>query len=394
MVSPHALLVAVVQRLLASTPPNVVLPPIIGGDASLNLFAALVGPSSAGKDRALDVAAHALRVDGGTLYVDALIGTGEGLIDTFAHWDQKNRRTVWDNDAALLRVSEVDTWAAVADRRGATLQGVLRSGFMGQRLGFGYRSSMHALPAHSYRLCLVVGVQPGHSEVLLGPEAITGGTAGRFLWVPSQSTDLLRYTTEPPEYLAVRLPYFPDDRVEVPVCSAAEEAVRELAFQITTGEKEVDPIDGYGLLIREKVAFGLSLLDGRAEVGEEDWRLAGHVLAMSKATRDHTRRVLHEKLQERATTRAVIESRAEGAARRQDRVWVNCERRVSELLRRARVMPQTGWDDWLPISEFTKNLSGAQRGVLEDVLEDMLDRSLIETKNTGPTNFVMYRLLT
>jgi len=397
MVSPHALLVAVIQRLLASTPPNVVLPPIIGGDASLNLFAALVGPSSAGKDRALDVAAGALQIEGGTLYADALIGTGEGLVDTFAHWDQKNRRTVIDNDAALIRVSEVDTWAAVADRRGATLQGVLRSGFMGQTLGFGYRSSRTTLPPHSYRLCLVVGVQPGHAEVLLGPEAITGGTAGRFLWVSSQSTELSRYWSEPPERLAVRLPDFPDARVEVAVCATAEEAVRELAYQITTGTEEVDPIDGYSLLIREKLAFGLSLLDGRAEVGEEDWRLAGHVLALSKATRDHTLRILAEKMQERATTRVVIENRAEDAARRRGRVWVNCEKRVTEILRAARVEPDSSWGDWRPYSEFSKNLSGAQRAVLDDVLEDMLERAALESKNASPTastNFVLYRLLT
>jgi len=70
---------------------------------------------------------------------------------------------------------------------------------------------------------------------------------------------------------------------------------------------------------------------------------------------------------------------------------------VTEILRAARVEPDSSWGDWRPYSEFSKNLSGAQRAVLDDVLEDMLERAALESKNASPTastNFVLYRLLT
>jgi hypothetical protein len=63
--SPHALLVAICQRVLASVPPYVVLPPIIRSDASLNLFSAFSGTTATGKDGALDVAGEVLQVTNG-----------------------------------------------------------------------------------------------------------------------------------------------------------------------------------------------------------------------------------------------------------------------------------------------------------------------------------------
>ena len=66
MVSPHALLVAVLQRVLVSVPPFVVLPPIAADDASLNLFAGVTAPTAGGKDRALDVARRMVRVATGS----------------------------------------------------------------------------------------------------------------------------------------------------------------------------------------------------------------------------------------------------------------------------------------------------------------------------------------
>jgi hypothetical protein len=60
---------------------------------------------------------------------------------------------------------------------------------MGQQLGSGYRGDPSTLPPHTYRLCLAVGVQPDHAKSLLSQEAISGGTAGRFLWTPALTLD-------------------------------------------------------------------------------------------------------------------------------------------------------------------------------------------------------------
>ena len=103
-------------------------------------------------------------------------------MDLFAEWDAKNKRTVMIRQAVLLRASEVDALESLGKRVGSTLMVMLRLAYMGQVLGFTYRSNAATLEPHTYRLCLTVGVQPEHAKPLLGPEALSGGTAGRFLW--------------------------------------------------------------------------------------------------------------------------------------------------------------------------------------------------------------------
>ena len=46
-----------------------------------------------------------------------------------------------------------------------------------------------------------------------------------------------------------------------------------------------DALDGHALLCRLKVAAVLGILEGRGEVNEEDWSLAGVIAAKSERTR-------------------------------------------------------------------------------------------------------------
>jgi hypothetical protein len=48
--SPYATLGCVLRRVIGCVEPDVVLPPTVGGQVSLNLFTVPVGPSGAGKD--------------------------------------------------------------------------------------------------------------------------------------------------------------------------------------------------------------------------------------------------------------------------------------------------------------------------------------------------------
>jgi hypothetical protein len=114
LASPHALLISVLQRVLVTIPPNVVLPDIIGSIASLNLFAAITAATAGGKDRALDVARGAVVVENGMPYRECYPGSGEALVDLFAHSvGQKYKQTVVDHDCVLLRASEVDALTAL-----------------------------------------------------------------------------------------------------------------------------------------------------------------------------------------------------------------------------------------------------------------------------------------
>ncbi len=184
MVSPWALLGVSVVRALAVVPPHVVLPPIVGTHASLNFFVGLVGRSGAGKGAAEGAGHDALDVGPVEVFTAS---SGEGLAHLYAHREKKE--VVRDRDAVLLTVPEVDTLVALKSRQGSTLLPALRSAWSGERLGFSYADPDKALPIerHSYRLGLVLGVQPGRAAPLL--DDADGGTPQRFLWMPTTDRD-------------------------------------------------------------------------------------------------------------------------------------------------------------------------------------------------------------
>jgi hypothetical protein len=67
------------------------------------------------------------------------------------------------------------------------------------------------------------------------------------------------------------LEYLPQGRprpVVIEVCQEAEDAVRTGALQRLRGLG--DPMEGYDLLMQEKIGFALAVLDGRREVALED----------------------------------------------------------------------------------------------------------------------------
>jgi hypothetical protein len=83
MASPWAVLGVCLLRQLAVIPPHVVLPPTIGGRASLNSIVALVGPSGAGKGAAEAAAEEALEYLERSVY-QVPIGSGAGITHQYA----------------------------------------------------------------------------------------------------------------------------------------------------------------------------------------------------------------------------------------------------------------------------------------------------------------------
>jgi hypothetical protein len=180
-VSPWAVLGVELVRASTSTQPTLALPPLIAGYASLNLFVALVGISGSGKGGAERVASDAITMP---IIERATLGSGEGI----AHSYRKRKRdgTIEElRSQMLFSVPEVDTLAAVAGRQGATLLPELRRAWSGESLGFAYADATRRLPMieHSYRLGLILGVQPARARTLL--DDIDGGTPQRFVWLPA-----------------------------------------------------------------------------------------------------------------------------------------------------------------------------------------------------------------
>ncbi|WP_308213366.1 bifunctional DNA primase/polymerase [Mycobacteroides abscessus] len=356
-VAPWAVLGYALARAVCAIPPHVVLPALVGSEASLNLFVALVGPSGAGKGGASGAAKSWLRTDPET--VIATLGSGEGMAKVYAYkqkppagsgggWTQ-----VGLESAVLFDAPEVDNLAALSARNSSTLLPQLRSAYSGEELGFSYADPAKSvrLCAYRYRLCLTVGVQPGRGSGLL--DDADGGTPQRFVWLPTTDPDIPDEAPEAPA--AYELPIWPTNAgaskitlggtgalglLDVPakpgdlrtltIPTVARTAIDEHRCKMLRGDAGTDPLDGHRLLCRLKVAAALMWLDRRTdEVSEQDWELAGTVMAVSDATRHNVVAALADKAQasNRArgradTVRAVAaeEARADMDAERIERI--------------------------------------------------------------------------
>jgi hypothetical protein len=302
-VAPYAVLACVVRRAISSTEPNVKLPPIIGGTVSTNLFTVSAGRSGQGKDAADSAGFAAVHFPdniGDDRDADRPnIGSGEGLARLF-----KGRKDEPALTRAHLIVPEVATLAALAGRQGATLPGELLKAYMGQALGFNnaQKDTTTAIDAHSYRLCLGVGVQPENADFFLSREK--DGFPQRFLWVPTVDPHAPEDRPAPIEPATVLIPDFATDEYLIDVPPEVIAEILAHRHQVLTGSEDVDPLDGHLMLTRLKVAFGLALLEGRKDITEGDWKIGGDLLDVSRRVRDDMRLVIDDRRRRENTAKA------------------------------------------------------------------------------------------
>jgi hypothetical protein len=131
-------------------------------------------------------------------------GSGEGLARIF-----KGRKDEPPEPRAHLQVNDVATLEALAGRQGHTLVGQLLGAYMGQPLGFNNNSkdTSTPVPAHTYRLCLSIGVQPDNAGFFLSREK--DGLPQRFLWLPTTDRYAPEIRPQPAAPLHIQLPLFP-----------------------------------------------------------------------------------------------------------------------------------------------------------------------------------------
>ncbi|MFE3441658.1 hypothetical protein ACFXNW_01345 [Nocardia sp. NPDC059180] len=365
---PWAVLGVVLARTVAATEPNVLLPPIIGSAKSTNLFVALVGPSGGGKGAAEGAAADAIEYVGGeakSIGIDEFpVGSGEGIARTFQPGsvdDKTDRRT-----RAMFTAAEVDTLAAIGSRQGSTLMAELRKVFMGEQVGFANanKHTRTAIPAHSYRACLTIGVQPLKAGPLL--DDADGGTPQRFLWLPVGDPDAPEQRPAEPKPLHVKVRSWAA-RVELAVPDVARAAMDSHRLAVLRGE-DVDPLDGHRMLTGLKVAAALAILDGREFITEDDWQLAGTVIRVSDRTRAGVQRVLTERARAANHARAVAKADEAGiiADRAEDRERERIRGAILRCLERRGTVSR-------------KDL----RNTLKSSLRDRFDAELVDLLDAG-----------
>jgi hypothetical protein len=87
---------------------------------------------------------------------------GEGIGHLFWARDKDAQDIKRYTPAVILSAAEIDTLSALKARQASTLFPELRKAWMGEPLGFAYvaKEKRLAVPRHSYRLSLIVGIQP------------------------------------------------------------------------------------------------------------------------------------------------------------------------------------------------------------------------------------------
>lgn len=279
--APWAVFGAVLLRVSASTGPEVQLPGIIGGRASLNLLAAFVSPSGGGKGISDKVAREVWPAP----IIERPIGSGEGIAATFMPPKKEGQEAI---TRAIFSVPEIDTLAGIAGRQGSILLAQLKSMAMGELLGQSNASdaTTRIVQAHSYRCCLSVGAQPGHCGVIFSDTS--GGTPQRFLWFPTTDPDMPAAPAADPGPLNTALPPWARLSTEPVEIEYGPEEIAQtvIAAHIARQRGDSEALDGHALLTRCKVAAVIAIMHHRMVVSELDWQLSETVMAVSDRTRD------------------------------------------------------------------------------------------------------------
>lgn len=394
-VAPWSMFGVVLARVAAVIPPSVVLPPLVGDYGSLNLFVAIAAKS--GKGKGTSEAAGSAAIDTEPEVHKATPGSGEGINKEYAF--KKGRDQTDLRNSVLFSVAEIDSLAALKTRSASTLMPELRKAWMGEQLGFSYAADEKKIPIreHRYRMTMVVGVQPGRSRTLL--EDSDGGTPQRFLWFPTTDPDRPRFRPEDPGRLA--LPRWPGgvlqtepegtsvERVDadagasrvkfsigtldlalkpdprefqvLDVPQSAVEAIERAQDANLDGDDGND-LDSHANLMQLKVAATMMWLNGRHDkVSEEDWSLAGVVMAVSTKTRAQVVKTLGVQASEQNLHRA----RAEGerAVAVTNTVAEAAIGRVAENIRK-----RLRLDNGQPFGTLRKGLARRDRAHLEDAV--------------------------
>lgn len=377
--NPYATLGAVLRRVITLVPPSVQLPPIIGHNASVNLFTASVGKSGQGKDIANGVGAAAisfLNRDGTALDDPPSpgIGSGEGLARYFrGHGSSEESAQV----AANVEVNEVGTMAALAERKGGTLVGELLKAFTGQALGFSnaQRATTTHIAAHTYRLCMGISAQPENAGFFLDREK--DGLPQRFLWLPIVNPYARPPGGEPPEEILpakVVVPAFPTLIPDTPFLVGVPESVRSeiehFRYLVEIGSDEVNPLDSHLMLLRLKVALGLTVLDERRDINQEDWRIAGQLIEISNRVRAEMHQVVRDGKRRANTARAYASADRQTiidnclSEQRQQRVAGAIQRKLQRVGLATR-------------RQLAKSCTLAIRGEFDPVFDELLDSGVI-----------------
>jgi hypothetical protein len=357
-VSEWAGLGSMLEIVSQAIPPGHTLPDIIGTDTSLNGIIGLGGTSGDGKSIAINAGGQVLDIrpeldiDGVVFDIRVTkVGTGEGIPKLYGAYhtgrkaDSKKGTPAipagvrYHKDRAIQKAADVDTLYAQAGRSGATLLPECISACDGDILGHDIAGEANRIPLgrNQYRWSLILGVQFSESQRLLDTSG--KGLLQRILFWPTEFRDRIDHSEErlkplefiPPAYgcgdeagqtdsqLIDGVVYLEDLGRERPATRLRPIGLPRCAIEDTYDFSHrrrnglIDPEDKHENLLRLKLAARFMWFDGRIDMNEEDWQLAGYVIdRIHKPTRERLREGAQEAAREQEkrqqTNRALVKN--------------------------------------------------------------------------------------
>lgn len=318
--SPWAVLAACVARALALVPPQITTPAYTGGrGGSLNWFTALASISGGGKSTAMSLAtslvAPPVSLGGGDPPMELVctkeVGSGEGMVNQFRQPSTKKGQPDRVRTSVMFTADEATNLTAQSQRSGSTTLSIIRSAFGGERLGFSYVSrDVHVEPG-TYRMTLIIGMQPAKAAELFDDAG--AGTPQRFMWFPAKDPRISEEKANWRKHFhEIALPDSYADWLTYPLEDGhlrfPPEVERFIVGQLVKNARgETEALDTHGNYARLKFAYALAILDGRKEMSSEDWRLSGIAAEVSRRTREWMQAKLDES--------RVVEAKQQGRIR-------------------------------------------------------------------------------
>lgn len=288
--APGAVLCSVLARAVSMTSHKIVTPGrgAGAGVGSLNMFVALVGEPGKGKDVAISESRDAIELGDDDVAVMRL-GSGEGLAHVYKDRDKSGE--YWVRRSCFFIEPEVETVLSIGGRQGSTLISELRSSWNASALGHAWSDpkKRRSIPGHSYRMCLVAGVQPAKAGVILTD--VAGGMPQRFIWTLCSDRYAPDVVDTSVYQMAVELGFDQqfadeDDQVVMPVCRRARLEIDKFAVGSLRGEFDEDSLYGHMLQCRLKLAAALAILHGERSVTDHWWFLSDWLVRRSEDARN------------------------------------------------------------------------------------------------------------
>ncbi|WP_261554195.1 hypothetical protein [Frankia tisae] len=401
-------LAAMLAEAVSQVDPCFVLPRALGGRASLNLDVAIVGPTGSSKNKSINTAFDGLEVVGGEPTYRRELGSGEGIVAMFvevvpAKGEQPTRMRPL-RTRAVSTIGEIRTLQAQAGRQGSILVPTILSMNMGEPAGGAYKTKGLdlALPAHSYRYCIIATSQTKKMGIMLREG--DSGLPQRFWNVPATKPRI----DDPPEwpgplqwkpaseYLEgsnpwVEIPVGEDDDgspitimdlrepelIEVPVPAWVVQEVREENRKRDLGmwvDAEVDEIESHATLLRTKLANALSVLEGRYGIEDQDWARSEVMTYVNWRTLDYAQSSIAVHAREEAIqseiTKQMVEEEAKTGVRR---------KKMDAVLRYVK-------PDWQTRSK-VRTAARRQRHDFDDVIGWLKEAGEIEVRSLGNSDY-------